>query len=478
MSKSAARSLPEKSPANSGFQDQWNQCLDIIQEEISPQGFRTWLSPIIPVSFVENTIILRVPSQFFFEWLESHYQELLTRTIREVYGSNTKIEYLVAQTTDKKPEELSLSSSEDLPQDAQETVHGTPTQIQLDSRFTFNNFYVKNDNELAYRAAQTVAKNPGKTDFNPLFIYGESGCGKTHILHAIGNYIHSTRKRTRVSYLSSENFINQYIYALQHKQLDTFNKSFSQIDVLLLDDIQFLVNKKKSQEGLFYFLNEIERQRNQIVISANQPPSHLNRLDKRLLSFFQKGLIIDLIPPGYQTRIKFIQSYCRTTNLAILPEVREFLANSLSEGMQELRAIMIRIAAQSSLLGKPVSLDSTKKLLLHIDTNYAQRHTQYRPWHLIKIDDIIKTVSEYLNIPADVLIGYSRQREIVFARQVAIYLAKELSGESLQSVGYHFKDRHYTGILYSIKRIKKEMKNNPAIYHLILEIQNQLTNKY
>jgi len=478
MSKSVARSLSENFPANSGIQEKWKQCLDIIKEEISPQGFRTWLAPIIPVSLIENTLILRVPSQFFFEWLESHYQDLLSKTIKEIFGPQIRIEYLVASTAEKKPEELSLS----IPNHIQQTEPGDSSalsyRIQLDSRFTFENFFVKNDNELAYRAAKTVAKHPGKTDFNPLFIYGESGCGKTHILHAIGNFIHNSKKRKKVTYLSSENFINQYIYALQHRQLENFNKSFSQIDVLLLDDIQFLANKKKSQEGLFYFFSEIERQRNQIVISANQPPSHLNGLDKRLLSFFQKGLIIDLIPPGYLTRIKFIQSYCQKTDLSILPEVREFLAHSLSEGMQELRAIMIRIAAQTSLLEKPVSLESTRKLLSHIDTNWAQRHNHYRPWHLIKVDDIIKTVSEYLNIPGDVLIGYSRQREIAFARQIAIYLAKELSGESLQSIGYHFKDRHYTGILYSYKRIKKEMKNNPAIYNLILEIQNQLTNNY
>ena len=478
MSKSVARSLPEKLPENRRIQDKWNQCLHIIKEEISPQGFRTWLSPIIPVSYIENTLILRVPSQFFFEWLESHYQDLLTKTIKEVFDPQTRVEYLVASTADKKPEVLSLSDSDDVQKDDQEEISIATSQIQLDSRFTFDNFFVKNDNELAYRASQTVAKQPGKTDFNPLFIYGESGCGKTHILHAIGNYIHGVRKRKKVSYLSSENFINQYIYALQHRQLESFNKSFAQIDVLLLDDIQFLANKKKSQEGLFYFFSEIERQRNQIVISSNQPPSHLKGLDKRLLSFFQKGLIIDLIPPGYQTRIKFIQSYCRKTNLSILAEVREFLANSVSDGMQELRAVMIRIAAQTSLLGKPVSLEATRKLLSHIDTNWAKRNNHSRPWHLIKVDDIIKTVSEYLNVPGDILIGYSRQREVAFARQVAIYLAKELSGESLQSIGYHFQDRHYTGILYSFKRIKNEMKNNPAIYNLILEIQNQLTNNY
>lgn len=478
MSKSAARSLPEKFLANDGIQEKWNKCLEVIKDEISPQGFRTWLLPIIPVSLIENSLILRVPSQFFFEWLESHYQDLLSQTVKTIFGSEIQLEYLVASQADKKPEELSLTDAEENPQHEKQTITSSSFSIQLDSRYQFDNFFVKNDNELAYRAAQTVAKNPGKTDFNPLFIYGDSGCGKTHILHAIGNFILSARKRKQVSFLSSENFINQYIYALQHKQVDNFNRNFAQIDVLLLDDIQFVSNKKKSQEGLFYFFNELERQRKQIVISANIPPSHLNGIDKRLLSFFQKGLIIDLIPPSYDTRLKFIKAYCQKTSLSILSEVREFLAGSISEGMQELRAVMIRIAAQTSLLGKPVSLEATKKLLSHIDANWARRHNHYRPWHLIKVDDIIKIVSEYLNIPPDILVGFSRQREIAFARQIAIYLAKEMSGESLQTIGYHFKDRHYTGILYSYKRIRKEMKNNPAIYNLILEIQNQLVNKY
>ncbi len=476
MSNNVARSLPQNSPSENSVQEMWKQTLDLMREEISPQGFRTWLSPIIPVSFVENTLILRVPSQFFFEWLETHYQEILSKSVHKVYGLKTKIEYLVASGIEKKPEELNLSETDDPLQEDVENVEKKYLESQIDSRFLFDNYFVKNDNELALRSAQTVAKHPGKTDFNPLFIYGESGCGKSHLLHAIGNHILTTRRRKKVSFLSSENFINQYISALQNRQMDLLNKNFSQTDVLLIDDIQFLSNKKKSQEGLFYFFSELERQHKQIVITANQPPSQLTFLDKRLLSFFQKGLIIDLIPPGYETRIEYIESYCEKTNLSILIEVKEFLARSLCDGLQEMRAVIIRIGAQSSLLGKPVSLEATQMLLTHIDTNWAKKNTRFRQWHAVKVDDIIRVVSEYLNIPIDILIGYSRQREITFARQIAIYLAKELSGESLRVIGYHFNDRHYTGILHSYKRITRDMKNNPAIYNLILDIKSKLKN--
>jgi len=472
MAKSVAHPVSDHLPAETGIQAKWNQCLKILKEEISSQGYQTWLSPIIPVSYVENTLILRVPSQFFFEWIESHYQQTLLKTIKKIYGSATRIEYLVASTGDKKPEELHLDEDES----TADTLEDGALSPVVDGRYQFENYFVKNDNELALRAAQTVARQPGKTDFNPLFIYGDSGCGKTHLLQAIGNFILLNKKRKKVNYLSSENFLNQYVNALQNRQVESFTKKFEQTDVLLIDDIQFLANKKKSQEGLFYFFSEFERQHKQIVITANQPPSQLTELDQRLLSFFQKGLIIDLVTPSYETRLKFIQAYSQKTHLSILTEVKEFLANSLSEGMQEIRAVMIRIAAQTSLLGKPVPLSATKNLLSHIDAKWANKNGHFRLMHQIKVDEIIKIVSEYLNMPVDVLVGHSRQREVTFARQVAIYLAKELCGESLQVIGYHFNDRHYTAILHNYKRIRSEMKNNPAIYHLIMEIRNQLVN--
>jgi len=296
-------------------------------------------------------------------------------------------------------------------------------------------------------------------------------------LNAIGNYILNKNIRKKVTYLTGESFLNQYIHALQNKKIEIFNKVFIDTDILLLDDIHFLANKKKSQEGLFYLFSELERKRKQIVISANGSPAQMIGLDSRLISFFQKGLIIDLIPPNYETRIKFINAYCDKTDLTILPEVKEFLANALADGIQQLRAVVIRIAAQSSLLGEPMSLDTTKRLLSQIDLNWAQKSGKLPRWRQIRLEDIIKIVSEYLNIPPDIIIGYSRQRQVSFARQIAIYLAKELSGEPLRVIGYHFKDRHYTAILHNYKRIQKEMKNNPAIYNLILELKNQLIKK-
>jgi chromosomal replication initiator protein len=472
MSKNLAPTLPSRDETDDRVQIKWNNCLELIKEGISPQGFRTWISPIIPVNHIEDNLILRVPSQFFFEWIESHYKDIVYKAVKKIFGLQTKIDYLVASTPDSKPQKINLENESEKSSHSEET-----DDYSLDARYQFDNYYAKNDNELALRAAQTVAKQPGKTDFNPLFIYGESGCGKTHLINAIGNFILSNRKRKKVVYLSSENFLNEYIYALRTQKLELFHKKFQSIDVLLLDDIQFLSNKKKSQEGLFFFFSEMERKQKQIVITSNQSPALLIGLEKRLISFFQKGLIIDLIPPSYESRTIWINTYCKKTNLKILPEVREFLGKILFDGMHQMRAVMVRIAAHSSLLGKPVSLTNTKRLLSQIDAKWGKRNGNYYSWKPIKVNKIIKSVSEYLNIPVDILLGYSRQREVSFARQIAIYLAKELSGESLRVIGYHFNDRHYTAILHNYKRISNEMKNNPSIYHLISEIKNQLTSQ-
>ena len=476
MSKSSARPVTETEFTIDNLQLKWKKCLELIKDEISPQGFRTWLSPIIPVSYVDEILILRVPSQFFFEWLETHYQDKVLDAVKKIYGLRTKIEYLVASTPDKPIAALN--------DNAPSEVHIPNNNIQtneshdcLDSRYRFENFIVRNDNELALRAAQTVARNPGKTDFNPLFIYGSSGCGKTHLLYSIGNNIVENKKRKRVQFLSSENFLNEYISALQSKKLDLLINNFQKYDILLIDDIQFLTNKKKSQEGLFFFLAEMERKRKQIVITADLPPGQLDGFDPRLLSFFQKGLIIDLIPPSNETRLQWINSFCDKTNLKILPEVKEFLCHSIFDGLQQMRAIMVRIAAQSSLIGKPVSVANIKRILTQIDVNWAKKNGSFHHLQPIKIEKIIKTVSAYLNIPVDILVGYSRQREVTFARQIAIFLSKELTGESLKSIGYHYKDRHYTAILHSYRKIKNEMKNNPAIRNLIIDIKNQLSSR-
>ncbi len=471
-SENHVHSVPRKKQTEYGLQENWNQCLEIMKENISPQGFRTWLLPIIPVNHIDEKLILRVPSQFFFEWLETNFQQTIHKAVKKIFGIRVQIEYLVASTPKHHPEEINLD--EEKTDAAKNPDPEKYEEDELDSRSQFENFMAQNDNELALRAAQTVAKNPGKTDYNPLFIYGETGCGKTHLLNAVGNYIKQKSKRKQIRYLNSENFLNEYIYALQKQELESLNKKFEKIDVLLFDDIQFLSNKKKSQQGLYFFLSQLGRWRKQIVITSNQSPAQLIGFDHRLISFFQQGLIVDLIPAGYDTRIQWIDSFCHKNNVTILPEVRQFLAESLTEGLHQLRAVMVRIAAQTSLLGKSVSLKKTKRLLSHIDINWARKNGDYKRFKPVKIERIIKAVSEYLNIPEDLLVGFCRQREISFARQIAIFLCKELSNESLKVIGYHFGDRHYTGILHNYKKIQKEMKNNPLLNNMILEIKNKL----
>ncbi|GAB4335766.1 MAG: chromosomal replication initiator protein DnaA [Calditrichia bacterium] len=450
--------------------------MDILREEVTPQGFKTWIQPIIPVTHVDEQLILRVPSQFFFEWLEANFKDKIYNAVKRIFGIRTRIEYSIASTPDQNPQELSLA--DDPESDASEPQATLTSEEQgnesLDDRYHFENFLVDNDNELALRAAQTVSKHPGKTDFNPLLLYGDTGCGKTHLLNAIGNYIQTHKKKKKIKLIRSESFLNDYIYALQNKSIDLFQKKYAKVDVFLLDDLQFLSNKMKSQEVLYYLLSEFERKRKQIVITCNEPPSQLVGFDKRLLAFLQRGLIIDLIPSSPQTRLKWMDMYCQRHELSVLPEVRQFLAHTTFDGMHQLRAVMVRITAQTSLLGKPVSLNKAKQILTYLDGNWAERNGHRKKLKPVNIEQIIRAVSQQMNVAEDLIIGKSRQREAAYARQIAMYLAKEFSGKPYKVIGYHFGDRHYTSVLHSYKKISEELKSNPMLNNLLKEIKNRL----
>ncbi|GAB4366852.1 MAG: chromosomal replication initiator protein DnaA [Calditrichia bacterium] len=456
------------------LQEKWNDCLSLIEKDVNSQSFQTWFMPIRPVTFVDQKLILRVPSQFFFEWLDSNFKSVLKNSVNKIFGLRAQVEYLIASTPDHQPEELNLVSSEK--SERKDSEHSEPSEgdfVQFDSRFQFDNFFVKNDNELALRVAQEVAKQPGKTDFTPLFIFGDQGCGKSHLLNALGYHIASQQKRKHIKFMCSETFLNEYIYALQHRKIDVFKKNFKKVDVLLLDDIQFLSNKKRSQEGLYFILSDLERRRKQIVITSSQAPAQLVGFEERLVAFFQKGLIIDLIPPSYETRLRWIDDYCQKNSLEILPDVREFLSRTFDNGLHQMRAIMVRIAAQTSLLGKPVSLAKIKKILSNVDAQWARKNGKFPALQRIKIEKVIQTVSEYTGVPYDILVGFSRQREVTFARQIAIYLCKELTGEPLKVIGYHFGDRHYTGIIHNYRKICEELKSNSMLNKTIIELRNK-----
>ncbi len=475
MGNELARSLQTPASQPETVQGKWQQCLTLMKEKVTHQAFQTWLEPIIPVNFVDNQLILRVPSQFFYEWIESNFYEILHTAVKKVFGLHAKIDYLIASRPDSEPETMNLETPE-----KSETPEKTETpaiisdEINLDNRYSFTNFFVGNDNELALRAAQEVARHPGKTDFNPLFVYGDTGCGKTHLLNALGKAVLEKTKRKKVRYYSSEVFVNEYIYALQTKNIDKFNRQFLRNDVILFDDVHFLSGKNKSQEGLYFLLSEMERRRKQIVISSSIPPSQLKGFKKRLISFFKRGLIVDLIPPSYQTRIRWMEDYCQRNNLNLLPEVKELLARTLTEGLHQMRAVMVRIAAQSSLLGEPVSLQATRRILEQIDTSWVEKNGHFPFQKSIKIEDIIRTVAEYLNIPQDLIVGFSRQREVSYARQIAIYLCKELTHLPFQSIGYYFSDRHYTAILYNYRKIAEQIHHNSMLAGMISEIKSRL----
>ncbi len=460
-------------PSDASVQTQWKRCLEAIKNEVSLQTLQTWFLPIIPVSFVDDTLILRVPSRFFFEWIDTHYGHLLESTVRKVFGLRTRLEFLIAPShRDKEP----LDEVEEEPEERGPVQPDgfSSEDCELDTHCRLSNFFVNNDNELALKSAEYVANHTTRVKFNPLVIYGEVGTGKSHLLHAIGNHVQERRPRSRILYINAEKFLNEYVYALQHADINNFKKKLTSADLFLMDDIQILSNKPKSQEGLLYILMELEKKRRQIVLTVNVPPANLINFNPRLISFFQKGLIVDLIHPSVESRRKVIDFQLEQNGLKLAPEIVDFLVENLTTDMHLLNAAMIRIIAQISLIGKPLDLDQAKFIVAQIYPQWQGLNGLGMRKKRIDIELIQQVVADYFNLPVDVLIGSSRKREIQLARQIAIYLAREITGESLIRIGYQFGNRNHTTVLHSHKKIQKEIGHNPILKSTVLQLKSQI----
>ncbi len=478
-----SQSSPSIQPEGSSVQEKWKACLEKIKSQLPLQSFRTWFLPIIPVSFTEDTLILRVPSRFFFEWVDSHYGEMIRGVVREVFGFRAAVEYLIAST---KPRPVELEDVLDEvqtqpPVQSQPAAEGRNTWLmdgeELDEAFHFENFFTGGDNELALRAAEYVAGHTSKVKYNPLFIYGDIGTGKTHLLHAIGNRVRERRSNARILFLSAEKFMNEYVAALQNGEITRFKHNLASLDVFILDDLQNLAHKNKSQEVLLYILNELVRKKRQVILSASLPPAKMTEFNKQLLSFIQKGLMVDLLPASVFTRRKFVQYFLQEHDVELSQEAIEFLITALNANMHLLHATMVRVVAQVSLLGRPLEMERLKAIVAQMFPNWnGSRDVLYPRPEALSIEKIINEVALYFNIPADVLQGHSRKREIQMARQVAMYLVRQLTNEPLTRIGYHFGNRTHAAVLYACQKIEEGLEKNPLLKDSVLQLKDQILN--
>ena len=421
----------------------WKECLKLVEEQVSPQRYRTWFLPLVPLRLEKQNLMIQVPNRFFYEWIEEHYPLVIRKALSQVLGEGSEPLYSVLQKNDST--QVSLPPA---PKKAAGRFMGDDTY--LNSRYIFDTFVEGKGNQFAKAAALAVSEAPGATSFNPLVVYGGVGLGKTHLIQAIGNFAQERGTAKLVRYVSSEKFTQDFINAIQNNRTAEFSALYRNVDILLVDDIQFFMSKEKTQEEFFHTFNTLHQKSKQIVFSSDRPPKDLRGLEERLMSRFQWGLVVEIQPPDLETRIAILQQKAEFDSIEMSMDVIEFIATNITSNIRELEGAMIKLLAHSSLKGTDITLDLAKMVLR--DVLMAKRKD-------ISIEEIQRMVCTYFEIPDDLLRGKSRKMEIAHARQIAMYLCKEMTRYSLKSIGLHFGGRDHTTVIHAIRTISEEMKS-------------------
>ncbi len=442
----------------------WKECLKIIKENVPNITYNTWFLPIKPAELNDGVLKVEVPNSFFIEWIEEHYNTLINKTINQVLGENGKLVYVIVKEDDTldlfddvQPQKPSVISSEQKPEEEHETF--------LNPKYRFDNFIKGEGNQLARAAAIAVSENPGETSFNPLFIYGGVGLGKTHLIQAIGNKIVNESKKKKVIYLSADIFTVEFVEAIQNNTVNEFSNFYKSMDVLIIDDIQFLIGKEKTQDLFFHIFNTLHQAGKQIVLSSDKPPKDLNGLNERLISRFQWGLTTDIQPPDFETRIAILNNKAKSYGISLSNEILEYIAYNITTNIRELEGCLIKLLANASLSSAEINFELVKKTVKEIAT---VRETN------ISIDYINKVVCEYFGVDENKVREKNRKKEVVIARQVAMYLSKKLTRSSLKTIGLHFGGRDHSTVIHAYNNIDRLIEEDPSLKESIDTIRNKI----
>jgi len=515
----------------------WNECLDVIRDNISRQSFRTWFEPLRAVALEEADGLLKLtvqlPSRFYYEWLEEHYFALLRRTIAKVLGPGGRLFYdIVIERDDAEsrgasmqlparspahvpptagpgPAGLSpdhtaapadapdvLPPSPPLPSTYPSAPAGMPgtwggamapaapppappvaspfvvpgiRRAEVDSHlnptYTFDRYIEGDCNRLARSASIAIAQSPGTTSFNPFLIYGGVGLGKTHLIQAIGNFARATGRAEAVRYVSSEQFTGEFVSAIQNNRIGEFSQFYRNIDLLIVDDVQFFGGKEKTQEEFFHIFNALHQNRKQIILSADRPPKEIAGIEERLLSRFGWGLIADVQPPELETRTAILQRRAEDDGTKIRPDVLEYVAHNVTSNIRELEGALIRLQAHAALQNREIDLDLAREVLR--DLIKEVRTT-------LSVEEIQRVVCEYLRIPEDLVRARTRKREVVQARQIAMFFAKQLTKHSLKTIGLHFGGRDHSTVIHAVQSVEDQVDTDPQFRETVEAIRRKL----
>jgi len=449
-----------------GIEELWNKILEIVKEELKPQAYNSWFSQTKAIKFEDNEFVISAPGDFCKDWLEKHYTGFIKDILKRTLGFNLDDNLIIKfKTADQK---ISVPSSNTPKKKI--TTKSKPyfkdTSLILNSKYTFDDFVVGNSNRFAHAACLAVAQSPAKA-YNPLFIYGGVGLGKTHLIQAIGNYITHQDNNTKVLYISSEKFTNELINSIRDDRTVSFRDKYRSVDILLIDDIQFLAGKERTQEEFFHTFNTLYESNKQIVITSDRPPKDITTLEERLISRFEWGLTTDVQAPDYETRIAILRKKAQSENLNVPAEIIDFIAEKIPSNIRQLEGALTKLTAYSTLTKKELSVPLAQEILKDIIPLENKK---------VSVSQIQKTISDYYNIKFNSLLSKKRTKDIVLARQVAIYLSRELTDLSLTSIGEAFGGKDHTTIIHSYNKIKNNIKKDNnfkgIINNLILNIKN------
>lgn len=462
----------------------WKNCLRNIYKNVNEQSYKTWFEPIKPVRLDESVLTIQVPNKFFYEWLEEHYVGILKMTIRQELGANGRLEYQILMpqrantpTTNNLPshsvsenrENVTFSNSNSFGKKIKNPfvipgIKKPQINPQLNPTYTFKNYIEGDCNRLARSAGLAVAKRPGATSFNPLVIFGDVGLGKTHLAQAIGNDVRTQFDKV-VLYVSSDKFTNQFIESLKNNAVNEFVNFYQSVDVLIVDDIQFLANKLKTQEIFFHIFNQLHQNGKQLILTSDRPPKDLDGMEERLTSRFKWGLTADLQVPDLETRIAIVQNKMQKDGMNIPNEVAEFISFNIKSNIRELEGALVSLIAQSSLNNRNIDIDLAKTVIKTFVSEISKE---------ITIELIQKLVANYYEIDVDKLQGKTRKRSVVIARQLSMYLAKNLTNKSLKAIGENFGGRDHSTVIYSCRAVQDMMDTDNTFKSTVDNLEKKI----
>ena len=445
----------------------WDKVLEIAQERISNTSYQTFIKDTQLYSLKNDEAIILVSLPFNASWLNQRYSEIMQDIIYDVIGYEVKPHFI---SEDELASYNNVNTQEVQEPQVQHSSIDDKTwgKEQFNMHNTFDTFVIGPGNRFPHAASLAVAEAPAEA-YNPLFIYGGVGLGKTHLMHAIGHHVLSNKPNAKVIYTSSEKFTNEFIKSIRDNETEAFREKYRKIDVLLIDDIQFIQNKEQTQEEFFHTFNELHQNNKQIVISSDRPPKEIAKLEDRLRSRFEWGLIVDITPPDYETRMAILQKKIEEENLDIPPEALNYIANQIQSNIRELEGALTRLLAYSKLQGKPITTELTAEALKDIIQSPKSKK--------ITIQDIQKVVGQYYSVRIEDFSAKKRTKSIAYPRQIAMYLSRELTDFSLPKIGEEFGGRDHTTVIHAHEKIANDIKSDPTFKQEVENLEKEIRNQ-